>query len=113
MYESQIVKLLFLALEKHKFKMSSYSLTSYFHTCALSEGVTVHTGWGAAMALLILNNVTRWALLHTLLIMQEERLVTAQAVSAVFLTRCTIGCTADTQLAFRITPAEIEADIMM
>lgn len=63
------------------------------------------------MALPFLDGVCWRALLHTLVVMQEERLFTGQAVSGVPLTRGTAKCTGVTQLAYRVTPVEVTKEI--
>lgn len=109
-------KLWFLAIKGKRFKISFFKSTlclrlCFFSTCALSEVVAVLTGRRAAMTLLIMNDVCWRTFLHTLVIMQKKRIVAGQTVSGILLTGRTANCTAEAQLAYRISPAENEQHI--
>lgn len=62
------------------------------------------------MALPVPGRVSFRTLLHTLMLVQEERLLTGYTVGGVPLAGRTAGRTAAAQLAYRIPPVELQTD---
>lgn len=86
------------------------AVTSCLGTCAEPERVALLTGGGAVLALPVSHSVCRRTLLHTLVLVQEERLFAAEAVGGVLPTRRAARCAATTHLACRITPVRSRTD---
>jgi len=80
-------------------------------TCARPLRVALLAGGGAALALSVVQSVPRRTRLHTLVLVEEERSFTAEAVGGVLPTGGAAGRTAPTQLACGVTPVRSQSHV--